>query len=100
MLATSYASRGSFSRRHPVKKENEQLSLQVRQIRRESYGEDDSLALPQALGIPARTWLNYEAGVTIPTHVILQFIEITGVATHWLMEPLIPRINRKHWLRY
>jgi hypothetical protein len=48
------------------------------------YGENGGPVLAQALGIPHGTWMNYESGVAIPCHIILQFIELTGVSTHWL----------------
>jgi hypothetical protein len=37
------------------------------------------------LGLPVRTWLNYEAGVTIPGEVLLRFIDAAGVDAHWLL---------------
>ena len=64
---------------------NEQLSLRVRQVRRETFGEDGIPALSRALEIPARTWEHYECGVTILARVILQFIEVTGAEPHWLL---------------
>jgi hypothetical protein len=68
-----------------MRKENDQLSLRVRQIRLERFGDDGVSALSQALEIPARTWGHYESGVTIPAWVILQFIEVTGADPHWLL---------------
>ena len=37
------------------------------------------------LGIPARTWYNYEIGVTVPAEVILRFIDVTFVEPRWLL---------------
>jgi hypothetical protein len=68
-----------------MQKENDRLSYRVQQIRRETYGEDGSPYLSQALKIPARTWEHYENGVTIPARIILRFIEITGVEPRWLL---------------
>jgi hypothetical protein len=49
----------------------------LREIREGRFGEDiESLA--EVLDIPARTWLNYERGVTVPAEILLAFIEITG----------------------
>jgi hypothetical protein len=60
------------------------LSGRIREIREERFGEDiESLA--DVLDIPARTWLNYEMGVTIPAEILLAFIEIIGVRSHWLL---------------
>ena len=38
-----------------------------------------------AFSIPARTWYNYEMGVTVPAEVFLHFIEVTRVEPDWLM---------------
>jgi hypothetical protein len=68
-----------------MQKENEQLSIRVRQIRLEKFGDDGGPALARALEIPARTWEHYESGVTIPARVVLQFIEVTGADPRWLL---------------
>ena len=56
------------------------LNTRVRQIRREVYGENGIPTLAEALGVSARTWENFEAGVAIPGTVILEFVALTGVA--------------------
>jgi len=61
------------------------LAGRVRQLRRELYGESGAVLLAEALGLPVRTWLNYEAGVTIPAEVILRFIALTGADPAWLL---------------
>lgn len=61
------------------------LSVQVREIRREMLGEDGVPRMAEAMGLPARTWENYEAGVIIPASVLLKFLEFTGAAPHWLL---------------
>ena len=68
-----------------MRKGTQQLSLRVRQIRLERFGDDGVSALSRALEIPASTWEHYEGGVTIPAWAILQFIEITGADPHWLL---------------
>lgn len=42
------------------------LSTRIRTIRKETHGEDGIPQLAAALGIPARTWENFEAGVKSP----------------------------------
>jgi hypothetical protein len=37
------------------------------------------------LGLPSGTWLNYERGLTTPAKVMLEFFELTGVESHWLL---------------
>ena len=40
--------------------------------------------LAETLGLPERTWQNYESGVAIPALVILRFVELTGASPRWL----------------
>jgi len=61
-----------------------QLASRDGEIRSESFGEFGAPVLAGVLNLPTRTWLNYEAGVTIPATVILGFIEATGADPHWL----------------
>jgi hypothetical protein len=61
------------------------LAGRVREIRRHVFGEQGGPVLAEALGLPERTWSNYEAGVTIPALVILRFIEVCGASPHWLL---------------
>ena len=60
------------------------LAQRVREIRVERFGEDGGPLLAETLGLPERTWHNYESGVTIPALVILRFVELTGVSPRWL----------------
>ena len=64
---------------------SERLAGRVQAIRREVFGEEGGLAVAEALGLPVRTWMNYEAGVTIPATVILKFIDISGANPRWLL---------------
>jgi hypothetical protein len=60
------------------------LAERVREIRVERFGEGGGPLLAETLGLPERTWQNYESGVTIPALVILRFVELTGVSPRWL----------------
>src|SRR5687768_6192573 len=60
------------------------LASRVGVIRWEIHG-DDIEALSLATGICARTWENYERGVTIPASAILRFITHTSTEPHWLL---------------
>ena len=60
------------------------LAERVRLIRVERFGEGGGPLLAETLGLPERTWQNYESGVTIPALVILRFVELTGVSPRWL----------------
>jgi hypothetical protein len=68
-----------------VQPKTDSLADRVRKIRNEAFGRDGVAPLAQVIGIPPRTWENYERGVTIPARVMLQFIEITCVEPHWLL---------------
>src|SRR4051794_36585673 len=61
------------------------LAQRVRAIREDLFGNHGGPLLAEALRLPFRTWLNYEAGCTIPAQVILHFIDITAVHPHWLL---------------
>jgi hypothetical protein len=61
------------------------LADRVRAVRLDLFGEHGGPRLAGMLGIPHRTWLNYERGVTAPAEHILLLIELTGVRPHWLL---------------
>lgn len=61
------------------------LAARLRQLRMERYGRHGAPELAGALGLPTRTWLNYERGVTVPAEVVLKLIELTSVEPRWLL---------------
>lgn len=61
------------------------LSRRLREVRQELFGEHGGPELARRLGLPARTWYNYETGVTVPAEVLLSFIEQTGTNPTWLL---------------
>ena len=67
------------------------LARRVREIRRELFGEHGGPLLAEMLRLPARTWINYEAGVGIPAPVVLRLIQVTGVSPCWLLSGQGPR---------
>jgi hypothetical protein len=69
------------------------LGRRVRAIRADLYGEDVEAAAA-ALQIPSETWRNYESGVTIPAHFILEFIALTGASPRWLLSGEGDRYSR------
>src|SRR5215213_1486068 len=69
------------------------LSERLRAIRAELFGERGGPELARRLGIPIRTWYNYESGVTVPGEVILRFVELTGVDPIWLLHGEGPRFR-------
>jgi hypothetical protein len=61
------------------------LSHRVREIRKDLFGDSGGDALADLLRLPGRTWSNYEAGCTMPAHVVLRFIDITNAHPRWLL---------------
>jgi hypothetical protein len=54
-------------------------------IRVEIFGENGVTEVAERLGLPIRTWLNYEGGVAIPGEVMLGFLMLTGAEPSWLL---------------
>ena len=64
---------------------NDVLASRLCQVRCEMYGQNGGPLLAEALGVPARTWANFESGVTIYGTVLLRFIDVTNVEPRWLL---------------
>lgn len=64
---------------------NKVLARRLREVRLEMYGEHGGSLMAEALGLPVRTWANYETGVTIHSLVLLRFIEFANVEPRWLL---------------
>lgn len=69
------------------------LSRRLREIRQELFGEHGGPELARRLNLPARTWYNYETGVTVPAEVLLGFIEQTSANPMWLLSGEGPRYS-------
>ncbi len=61
------------------------LAERLRVLRVEKYGERGGPELARQLGVPIRTWYNYESGITVPAEVVLRLVELTGVEPLWLL---------------
>ena len=62
------------------------IAARLRSIREELYGEDGAGEMAGLLGLPVRTWLNYEDGITIPGDVLLRYMRATGIEPGWLLD--------------
>lgn len=69
------------------------LSERLRELRAEQFGERGGPELARRLGLPVRTWYNYEAGVTVPAEVVLKIIEMTSVEPIWLLHGRGPKFR-------
>lgn len=61
------------------------LSERLHDIRIELHGERGGSEMARRLGLPIRTWYNYESGVTVPAEVMLKFVELTSIEPLWLL---------------
>ena len=69
------------------------LSERILEIRTELHGERGGSEMARKLGLPVRTWYNYECGVTMPAEVLLRFMEVTGVESMWLLHGTGPKFR-------
>jgi hypothetical protein len=70
------------------------LSHRLREIRQELFGNHGGPELARRLNLPARTWYNYETGVTVPAEILLTFIDQTGANPVWLLSGEGPKYRR------
>jgi len=71
-----------------------ELAERLRLVRTEQFGERGGPELARRLGLPIRTWYNYEVGVTVPAEVLLKFMELTSVEPMWLLHGQGPMLRR------
>ena len=63
-----------------------ELARRLVEVRETLFGTNGGPQLANLLGVPSRTWANYERGITIPGEILLGFVVATGVDPDWLME--------------
>jgi hypothetical protein len=67
------------------------IAARVREIRIERYGKHGVPLLAKEMGIPSHAWASYEAGVTMPSEVLLRFIQVTNSNPNWFLTNLADR---------
>jgi hypothetical protein len=67
------------------KARNAALADRIREIRLDLYREDGLESLARTMEVPVQTWRNYERGITMPAHVLLEFVVLTRVDPVWLL---------------
>src|SRR5579875_3267804 len=70
------------------------LAERLASLRAELFGERGGPEMARCLGIPVRTWYNYEAGVTVPAEVILKIIELRSIEPIWLLHGKGPKFRQ------
>ena len=70
---------------------NASIGRRLRLIRTELCGENGGPLLAGQLGLPCRTWANYESGVTIPGEILLSFLVATRTNPRWLLRGVGPK---------
>jgi hypothetical protein len=61
------------------------LAARLREVRRDLHGEHGAQFLADDLGLPVKTWLNFEKGVVIPGRILLEVVVRTRVNPQWLL---------------
>jgi phage repressor protein C with HTH and peptisase S24 domain len=69
------------------------LAERLTALRSELFGDRGGPEMARRLGIPVRTWYNYEGGVTVPAEVVLKIIELTAVEASWLLHGEGPKFR-------
>jgi hypothetical protein len=69
------------------------LAERITALRIELFGARGGPELARRLGIPTRTWYNYEGGITVPGEILLRIIEVTSVEPRWLLHGTGPRFS-------
>ena len=69
------------------------LAERLGTLRSELFGDRGGPEMARRLGIPVRTWYNYEGGVTVPAEVVLKIIELTSVEPAWLLHGKGPKFR-------
>jgi hypothetical protein len=73
------------------------IGERLKLLRLELRGEQDYAVFTRSMGIPLRSWYNYELGNSIPAEVILRIIEATDVEPMWLLHGTEPRYREPAW---
>ncbi len=71
-----------------------EIARRIRDIREELFGVHGGPELARRLNLPARTWYNYETGVTVPAEVLLGFVEATGADPWWVLAGEGPKYRK------
>jgi DNA-binding transcriptional regulator YiaG len=77
----------------------ETIADRVREIRIACFGDDGIPVLAALMGLPERTWQNYESGVRMPAEAVLMLIELTGASPTYLLHGRGPRHSTAGALR-
>ncbi len=64
---------------------SDDISARLREIRMDLYGDHGGQFMADAMGVPLRTWMNYESGVVAPAVLVLQLVVLAGVNPRWLL---------------
>ncbi|WP_165226520.1 S24 family peptidase [Aquisphaera insulae] len=76
------------------------LAERLAALRLELFGDRGGPEMARRLGIPVRTWYNYEGGVTVPAEVVLRIIELTSVEPTWLLSGKGPKFRQGSLLEH
>jgi hypothetical protein len=61
------------------------IVIRLAELRTRHFGSDGIAACAHRVGVPHRSWYNYEHAVAVPGEVILRVIEATNGEPMWLL---------------
>jgi hypothetical protein len=67
------------------------LAQRLVALRTELFGPRGGPEMARRIGIPIRSWYNYELGITVAGEVMLRIIELTNAEPRWLLHGAGPR---------
>jgi hypothetical protein len=71
-----------------------QISERLREIRRELFGDHGGPELARPLNLPARTFYNFETGVSVPAETLLSFLVETAADPYFVLTGKGPKFRR------
>ena len=71
-----------------------ELAVRLRELRYDWSGEHGAQFFADDIGVPLRTWINYESGIVPPGDVMLRLIVNTRVNPRWLLTGQGAKVGR------
>lgn len=61
------------------------IARRLAALRLELFGENGHADIAKCIGVPVRSWKNFENGVTAPSDVMLKVLVLFNVEPNWLL---------------
>lgn len=81
-----------------VVRQRAEIGVRLRELRMALHGDRGGPRLARELGIPSRSWYQYEAGIAMPAERMLALILQTNVSARWLLTGFGPMFEVQSWV--